>query len=539
MLSISTEAENSDTASQKPGRCVSMGARSGAARALVPCGLFLLVFAALALSGPGRIDIIDGQARFLVARSLVEHGDPAIRDADFWFTVLPGRQGQRYSNYRFPHSLAGVPAILLADAVGPPNEARREFFFSMIGAVLGGALAVIYALWFRVQGHGSAPAVGWGLAGIFCTPNWYYATSTFDDLLGTLFVVAAIALVWRGRTRQPLVAAALAGLALGLAVNAKQPLGVFLLPVLAVTLTAHASWRMRLGSAGLVVVGLGLGAAVYEGYEWYKFPPGTTDDHARLLAAYLQPWPGDTLAGLSGLLFSPAASVFLYCPPVLLGLAGLARWRRAEPVFVAALALACAIFLVFISTMTFFKGDPCWGPRYLTPILGTLWMFAPSAAVVWPRRLTCLLLGLGVIVQLLGLSADPFRLYVDLRLHSSFYAGNEWVHFHPAVSHLFNRPREIVEIIEDDGADTTAFGPASRPTSAPPVLEHMEGGADAVRKYRFLASFRPWWISQQWLAPADRPVALLPTGGALLALAAIGAGLLVLGMRSCGRLRGV
>src|SRR5437764_2921767 len=89
-------------------------------------GLFLAVFAVLALTGPGRIDIIDGQARYEVARSLVEHGDVVVRDPDLWFPVLPGRDGQLFTAYRLPQSLLGVPAILLADAVGPPSEARRH-----------------------------------------------------------------------------------------------------------------------------------------------------------------------------------------------------------------------------------------------------------------------------------------------------------------------------------------------------------------------------------------------------------------------------
>ena len=38
-------------------------------------GQFLVVFALVALSGPGRIDIIDGQTRYEVARSMVDHGD--------------------------------------------------------------------------------------------------------------------------------------------------------------------------------------------------------------------------------------------------------------------------------------------------------------------------------------------------------------------------------------------------------------------------------------------------------------------------------
>jgi hypothetical protein len=495
-------------------------------------GLGLGVFALIALSGPGRIDIIDGQARYFVARSLVDHGDVVVREPGFWFLVLPGRDGNLYSTYRLPHIVAAVPAILLADADGTVSEARREFFFTLIGAVAGALLAVVYALWFRAQGHSPLAAVGWALAGIVCTPNWYYSTSTFDDILGTLFVVAAVALGWwAGRGARPLTGAALAGLMLGLAFNSKQPLAVITLPVLALALTMDRSWRTRFGSAVLVLGGLALGMIAYKGFEWYKFPPESTDDHARLLARYLLPWPGNTLAGLCGLLCSPAAGIFWYCPPVLLGLFGLIQWRRRERCFSVAFAVASLVFVVFISTMSFYKGDLCWGPRYVTPILALLWLFAPSAAAIWPRRLTVGLLCLGFLVQLLGLSVDPLRLYVHHRLPSGYFGGQEWIHFEPALGHLVNRPREILEICRDDGAQTTAFCADPRPTSTTLLLEDYDNGPEAVRKYRFLASFRPWWISQRWLSPPERPVALLPTVTMLLVLAAAGLGLSVLGLR--------
>ncbi len=64
-------------------------------------GLSLFVFSAVALSGPGRIDIVDGQARYEVARSLVDHGDHAIRDDRVWFGVFPGRGGKRHTYYRW------------------------------------------------------------------------------------------------------------------------------------------------------------------------------------------------------------------------------------------------------------------------------------------------------------------------------------------------------------------------------------------------------------------------------------------------------
>src|SRR5271157_4222424 len=112
-------------------------------------GLFLTVFATVALSGPGRIDIVDGQTRYEVARSLVEHGDSVIRDPDVRYTVFHGRDGQLYTPYRFPQTGAGVVAIVLADHTGPGSEGRRHFSFALTSAFAGALLAVLYTLWFR------------------------------------------------------------------------------------------------------------------------------------------------------------------------------------------------------------------------------------------------------------------------------------------------------------------------------------------------------------------------------------------------------
>src|SRR5262245_25560248 len=93
--------------------------------AVALAGQFVLVFSVTALSGPGRIDIVDGQTRYEVARSLVEHGDSVIRDPNTWFRVHPGRGGAKYTPYRFPQSGLGVLAIRMADAPGPVREERR------------------------------------------------------------------------------------------------------------------------------------------------------------------------------------------------------------------------------------------------------------------------------------------------------------------------------------------------------------------------------------------------------------------------------
>jgi hypothetical protein len=528
-------------------------------------GQFLFVFAAVALSGPGRIDIVDGQTRYEVARSLIEHGDSAIRDEYVWFWVFPGRDGLRYTPYRFPQSVLGVGAIALADATGPVSEGRRHFFFTLTAVFACALLPLAYALCFRHQGMTPRAALFWSTAGVFCTPSWFYGTSTFDDILGSAALVLAVCLAFLTRRRWVLLGAAAAGLLLGVAFNCKEPLGIFVFAVLAANHDSAKPWRAQMGRVVLVLAGLALGVVAYKAYDLYKFPPGSTTAHAGILRGYPPFWhhtPDRIVAAFFALTISPGAGVFWYSPTLILCLYGVGRWAREERWFCRAVLAGAAVFVGFICCLTFFTGDPTWGPRYLTPVLALLWLFAPAGAA-WVRPgVARLLLWLGLIVQVLALSADPHRLYIERRLPSAFYLADPWIYFHPAVSHLLNRPREIVEILTPGQQPAEAFAPPDvfrppkPPTFAFPVINlirrvdaaaaarvvaHLaspagtgpltalsnlvwtafESGPEAVRRYHVLNSLRPWWISQWYLPPAERPVDLMATsvllGGVLLA----------------------
>ncbi len=489
-------------------------------------GLFLVVFAALALSGPGRIDINDGQTRYEVSRSLWEHSDVQIRDPEVWYPILPGPDGKIYTNYRLPHSALGVPAIALADLAGPPSEARRHFYFLLVSAVAGATLAVAYAVWFA--GHGCSPrsAVLWAAAGVFCTPSWYYSTSTFDDIFGTTTVILGLTWAWLSRERGSIVWALLAGLAVGAAINWKPPLGIFLLPTMAAAL-GGTKIRARLTA---VITGVLIGLVVYQLYEWLRFPPG----YERPAIKYNPPvWNATPLAAAVALLICPACGAIWYCPPVFLGFAGLMRAYRSERIWGMSVFLACAGFFASVCLLAFFKGNIAWGPRYLTPVFAVLWLFTPAAAAHAGRFRTGLLLGLGVVVQLLALTTDPHRVYIvnHFRPDALFY--DDALYYDLRTSHLFARPGEIWDVLTSDAQPEEA-SPAPSPTYALPPPGDDLIDPSVARRYHVFASLRPWWCWQRHLDPADRPVDLARTVLLLAAVATLGAGFLVVGLRTAG-----
>lgn len=525
-------AERSETHRLPESALLRCAAGNGGTRKLVPsyglfaglvC-LFLFVFAVVALSGPGRIDIVDGHTRYEVGRSLVEHGDSVIRDADAWFGIFPGRNGGRYTNYRFPQSALAAASIVAADLTGPVAEQRRHFFFSLSGGVLCGVIAVLYAAWFSRAGLSQPVSLLWAAGGVFCTPLWFYGTTTFDDVLGTLFTLAGVATAFWTRERGLKRGAVAAGLLLGIALNCKPPLALFAGPALAAGWDGRRPTRARLLRAGLLLSGVALGLAAYKAYDFYKFPPSTWAANAEAMQkGYALMWPGNFWAGFMGLLVSPGVGTIWYWPPVIIGCQGLVAWYRREQWFALTLGLSSAVFVCFIATMTFFAGDPNWGPRYLTPVFALLWLVVPAGAARLRRPLVTLLLAVAFAWQIAALSVEPLRLYIERGLNASFFLNDPWAYFRPDCSQLLARPRHLWEIACYAGKAPKKFSPARRPTL--PVTVDPDGDEPlTVERYWVLNSLRPWWISQRHLAASERPVDL--DAAVIILLSAAGAGLI-------------
>lgn len=500
-------------------------------RVRLAIGLAGATFGLLALSGPGRIDIVDGQTRYEVSRSIVDYSDLQIRNPDVWFGVFPGRQGQRHTYYRLPQSLAGVPALVLADLTGPSTEPRRHFSFVLASAAAAGVLASVYFFWFLATGLSARHAVLWAVAGILCTPNWFYGTSTFDDIFGSLALTSAMALALATRHSGRRGLALGVGLLVGLAFNCKQPLGIFALAAVAGFDAPSLPTSERLKRAAMVSTGVLAGVTFGTVADLWKFPPGTQEQHLELLKQYYPAFTGFSWIAPFALMFSPAAGALWYFPPVLLCIAGVKRfvvqYRRGAYAFL----LSVAIFFAFICSISFSKGDPAWGPRYLTPIFAVSWLFAPGGAARFRNAEISTLLVLGAVVQLLALTVDPYRLYIKRSLPSTFGAQAPLLYFDPANSHLLNRPRELSQIWKARREAGLAFAPWDPPSATETILDRVELGQDAVRKYKILNSYRPWWLSH-WYIPEDRrPVSIERTAAVFVAVFLGGVWLVLSGLK--------
>ena len=121
------------------------------------------------------------------------------------------------------------------------------------------------------------------------------------------------------------------------------------------------------------------------------------------------------LVGLYGILLSGGKSIFLFSPPLLLGVLG---WKafaaRAQLRSDAWLFLGmCAAQVLLFAKWWDWSGDDSWGVRFLIP--GVLLLSIPMVAILHRRTLVIPLVAVGVAVQLLAVLAGPLDFLLLLR----------------------------------------------------------------------------------------------------------------------------
>ena len=501
---------------------------------LAAAGLFLLVAAIYGIAGPGRIDIIDGQYRFEVARNILEDGSVQIRDMNL-ADAVPGLIGA-YSSYGISGSLVALPLIAAAKVSGPPSVDREQFFFSFTSAVLGAGSAALLFLFYRRLGVAAAPAVGWTLVAAFATLSFPASATVFDQAQQGFFVLAACYFGWLSARRDSMTPAVIAGAALAVLVNFQESYAI-LLPGLGFAAfgapVTAAERRRALERCAVVVFVGGTGLLIYAGFNNFRYGSlvfsGKGVNHPSPL--------GNPIVGAAGLLLSPGKSIFLYSLPTAIAVLGLFRLAREHRNLARAVGATLLAHFALIATLSFYGGDWCWGPRYFATVL-------PLAALGFPfarlrgsmRPAVAAAIVIGVSVQLLALSLDHHRFFYARALPRFFWAGDRSFYFHESA--LFARPGEILESARDG---VPAVANAFRPGPYPELLTYAVFGmcchpglapAAWMRRYSVFWLPRPWPLWMRTI-PRDRlPINPDAALAGLILAGLLGAGAVVAGVRN-------
>lgn len=510
--------------------------------ALLSAGVFLGVLAVYIAASPGRIDIIDGQYRFEVARNIVDHASIQIHDR-FLGMAARGTDGAYYSPYGISGSLVTVPLILAARLFGPASIERAQTFFSFTSAVLSAGTAAVLLLFYATLGIPARKALFWTLIASFATLAFPAATTVFDQAQQAFFVIVAFYLAFLAARRRSILLSVAAGATLAILVNFQEAY-VVLFPAVALATFAPPGAssderRESLSRCAIMFSVAGLGFVVWAALNDVRFGSfwfsGKGTNH---------PFPfGNPLVGLAGLVVSPGKSIFLYSPPIALSLIGMRELVRREWRLGQAVRIGVAAQIGLTSVLSFFGGDWCWGPRYFVPILPLLALAFPFAKLVTRRDRIFgrAILVAGLVVQLLALGVDHHRFFYARSLPAFFWYRNEVFYFRQSA--LFARPGEILDSIEHGvPAEAREF----RPGPYPELLTYAvfgEWGYPDLTEPLWMRHYRVFWLPRPWIfwmrdVPAEkRPINMEVATGLVLAMAlagvlAIGRGLGINGTKA-------
>ena len=478
--------------------------------------LWLGCSAAYFLTAPGRIDIIDGAIRFEVSQSLVDAGVPAVRDPSL--PAVPGRDGYRYSWYQLGTSITAVPLLVLADQFASGSREARQFAFSLTSVPFaGGVVALLFLIYGRL-GRSRQRALLWSLVVGFGTLLWPYAGSTFDATLQAFWLLIAVWSVVEALAAKSPRWAIVSGLAFAMLINIQETYVILGAAVLGIApLSLRALWvRLRSPVVYIVLAGVCVGFALVMAANAWRY--GHPLETGRFVGGSVF---GNPAVGLAGLFFSPAKSIFLYCPAYLLALVGLRRLVKSDAGRFAPLVACVAIHVLFISSLSLWAGEWAWGPRYLVASLPLVCIGLPFSHE--PRRVIGVVCGLSIAIQVLAISVDHQRWYFERSLPPFFWYRQVTMY---EDSPLLGRPGELLAVLTSgEHSKARALVPGPRPQSMTssifgPPNDELPNAPAWLREYAVFLLPRPWTLWGPQLPSDQRPgnVGVMTTSGVGVAI---------------------
>jgi hypothetical protein len=482
-------------------------------------GLVVLAAAltAYVATAGGSMATTDAVVAYDLTQQMVDRGSVALSGDLIGNPAYRGADGRFYSPFGLAQSIWNVPFYVggrLASRALGGDPVRQDMMAKAVvalGNTVPAALCV-YVMWLFATRWGASHRAAVFVAAVvgFATSLWPYSKFGFNVPLSALLLAAAHYAAWRAADTSSRAQAFLSGLWIGWAILTRHEFALGA-GVLACWLGARARegrWR-RLAWWG---AGLLPGAVIWVGYNYIRF--GSPLD-AGYLRDQVPAWGASVLAGVAGLLFSPAASIFLYSPIAVLGVWALVRVGGGRAGFARFLLVEVALFTVFYAQLGNWIGGRSYGPRYLVPFLPLIclplagWWLGLRG---WKRRLTVLIAACSLVAQIPGVLVDfaTVRVAHAQRVGAPGQLGSAWLWEYAPLALNTRAAMVAVPLV---ARHLAGLEPAPR-------ITERAGPSDRTYSQQFAFSLDFWWIYLFYLG-AWSGRAAAAAGAALLACFAL------------------
>lgn len=365
----------------------------------------------------------DANVQYMAAESMVRRG--AVDIPKPWPDDMPkDADGKWYSTYPLLTSVVHFPGLALLAIAPQPAKGLAKPLTSHLACSLFGALACVLFFQLCRQRKLSLRASSWATAIVaFGTTTWVYAHYSYSEIAQTA-AFTGLVLWWLRTDEDPTKRnARWLGFYAGFLFATKY----IYAPGIAVALLLLA-WRHRAKKRELVplVVHAAALAAPFVissmVFNYLCFGSPLATGYAEYFDKY---WGENPITRLWAMFLSPGKSIFLYSPPLILGIAALPRmWREHRSACIAILAAGAPVLAVYSRYKL--NGDWAWGYRFTVFLVPALALSVGVLIDAWLPALTrlrrailALAIAAGVAVQLLGCAVywDHFtRISQDVRI---------------------------------------------------------------------------------------------------------------------------
>jgi hypothetical protein len=488
--------------------------------------LFLAALAVYVTTAGGSLTTTDALVTFDVTRNLVEHHTVAMSGNLLGIEAERGSDGRYYSPFGIGQSLYNIPFYLSGRAAATVVHLRAKADTLPKAAVAMGqtlVVALVVQQTFRLSLLATGDLGVAAMAAItvaFGSILWPYSKFGFNQPLATVTLLLAINSTIEGVDRQRPWKLFSAGVWTGASLLTRHEMMIAVIPI-AAWLLLRRKRELRIGVADLVRYGVGFapGVAIWLALNAERFgnpvDTGLLHDPVPALGSPLLP-------GIAALLFSPSASVWLYSPFVVLGVAGLVTAPKGNRSVAWLFGGISLVFLLFYASLGNWLGGRSYGARYLIVVLPylaagwALWLMKLRAES--RRGLFAAVVAVGVILQIPGVMLDYAKVSQSAAYAEGAFSTSERQWNWRASPLVMN-----TRVLGTRVSENMQYLAGTRPV---PAVEAPQSDEDRGFSQQFAFSLDFWWLYLFYFGALSRTAVLVLAGllvtGAIVALAKLG-----------------